>query len=73
MKLFIASLFVIAFTGCTVRNQYGPCIGINDKENPKYEYKYSTTNIIMAALFIESIVVPAVVIFDDLKCPIGPR
>jgi hypothetical protein len=73
MKFLIASILALSLVGCTGRTQLGECIGINDHENPKLEYNYSAWNIALGALFSETIVVPLVVVFADLKCPVATR
>lgn len=76
MKKFISTVLIVSLlslTACTNSTEYGECIGINDQENPALHYKYSAWNIALAIIFSETIFVPLIVIFDDLKCPEGPR
>jgi hypothetical protein len=68
-KLCILILFVMALGGCTESNEFGKCIGITEKPDPKLEYKYDGWNIALGIIFSETIVVPLVVVFDSLKCP----
>lgn len=65
-------LFVLFLAGCQSKTDFGSCIGINDKKNPKVEYRYSTQNIVIGIIFSETIIVPVVVVLDSLECPIGP-
>lgn len=73
MKLLVTAVLAMSLVGCTGSTQLGPCIGINDTENPKLEYNYSAWNIALGAIFSETIVVPLVVVFADLKCPVSAR
>ena len=77
MKRFLLAtvglLILISFFGCTKETQYGSCVGINDEKNPALIYKYSEDNIIISAIFIETVVVPVIVIFNELQCPVGVK
>ena len=67
-------LFILMLlASCTSRNSIGECIGINDKEDPTLEYKYSTRNIIVGLVFVELIIPPVMVALEQIKCPIGPK
>lgn len=72
MKKFIAIALILLFlSGCTTRTSFGECIGITDNPKPNLVYKVSYWNLFMAFIFSETIIVPVVVVFDSLKCPIG--
>ena len=73
MKFVIASLLALSLVGCAGRTEYGECIGIDGHENPKYEYNYSVRNVVIGTIFFETIIVPAIVVFSELKCPVGTR
>lgn len=74
MKKFIALLALAAMiSGCTSKNEYGDCIGAFDDKRAGVEYKMSTWNVVMAVIFIETIIVPIVVVADKTRCPIAPR
>lgn len=77
MKRVVAFLalfsVVAAATACTSSTEYGDCIGINDTQSPKLRYRTSTGNIVLAVIFLETIIVPIVVVADELSCPVGPR
>ena len=72
-KLVTALLAASLLAGCTSSTQYGRCIGVNDNENPKLEYDVSAWNAFLGVIFVETIIVPLVVIFDKAKCPVGPK
>lgn len=59
----------LAVSGCTTRTSGGECIGIADDKVPGVQYKVSVWNVIVGLLFIETIVVPVVVVADELMCP----
>lgn len=72
LTLLITSLLMTS--GCNDTGYGGnACIGINDDEQPHLKYKYDTWNIVMGVLFIKTLVVPIVVVLDEVKCPIGPK
>ncbi len=75
MRKFIATLLIavtlmFTATGCTDRVKCGVCIGISDVDKPGVTYKYNAFNIALAIIFMETIIVPIIVVLDDLKCPI---
>lgn len=69
----ICSMIVAAFlfSSCVDRNQYGPCIGLADKEKPGVQYRIEPVNLFAAIFFFETIFVPAIVILSEAKRPIG--
>ena len=71
MKKFIVIALILLFlSGCTTRTSFGECIGITDTPKPNLVYRLSYWNVFLAFIFSETIVVPAVVIFADLRCPV---
>jgi len=66
-------MLAISTIGCTSKTEFGECIGLTEDKNPKLEYKYNTLNLILALVFVETLVVPAVVILEELQCPIGEK
>lgn len=73
MKKILAILMVAAMlAGCTSKNEYGKCIGAFDNKKPGVEYKLSIWNTVMAVIFVETVVVPVVVVADQTLCPVGP-
>lgn len=73
MKKLLASLLVLAAltTSCQQKNINGQCIGLMDKENkdPNHQYDISLWNVFLAVIFVETIVVPIVVVGYMLECP----
>ena len=71
----ITTLLIIALlaAGCTSSTPYGQCVGVNDEQNPGLIYHYSAWNIGLAVVLWETIVVPLVVVFTQLKCPVADR
>lgn len=68
---FAALLMALVVSGCTCSNSKGKCIGLAsmDEKKPNVTYSYSGWNIFLAVVFSETLVVPAVVVLDNLKCP----
>lgn len=69
--LIIVGLLILS--SCTSKNQYGDCIGLNQKENPKLKYQYSAGNIAVAVVFAEMVAPPIIVLLNELKCPVGEK
>lgn len=69
-NFFLVILISVFLTGCTTSNDLGECIGVTDTPKPGLVYKVSYWNLFMAFIFSETIIVPLVVIFDSIKCPV---
>ena len=61
----------LILAGCTSSTKYGPCVGIGERQNPKFYYKLSGWNIAIGLIFIEVIVPPIIVATDETFCPVG--
>lgn len=73
MKKAIAILAIMALlTGCTSSNEFGECIGAFDDKKPGADYKLSVWNTVLAVIFVETVVVPVVVVANQSLCPTGP-
>lgn len=72
MKYTLIALLIFA-SGCSSRTDYGKCIGLNGKEDPKLQYNYSAWNIGMGLFFSGLILPPLFVALDELKCPVGNK
>ncbi len=68
-RLLFLLLATAAVAGCDSEGKFGPCIGAFDDPNPKYVYRTSGWNVAMGAIFCETLVVPAVVLATETKCP----
>lgn len=64
-------LAVLLVAGCESRTDYGKCVGLGEKQNPRLEYKLSGRNITLGVIFIELIAPPIVVATDETFCPVG--
>lgn len=62
---------VLMLAGCESRTDYGKCVGLGEKQNPKLEYKLSGRNIAVGVIFIELIAPPIIVATDETFCPVG--
>jgi hypothetical protein len=70
-KFSILLVLMLTLSGCTNHTNYGKCVGVMDTEDPAKEYAVSYWNCFLGFIFSETIIVPAVVILTDLKCPVG--
>jgi hypothetical protein len=73
MKRTIAALALLALAGCTFDTKHGECIGAFDDPDPALRYSTSGMNVAMGVLFVETIVVPVVVIASCTRCPVGRK
>jgi hypothetical protein len=72
MTRLLAILLVGAvLSGCTSTTTFGQCIGIDEPGKPGLVYKLSVLNTVIGLIFIETIIVPIVVLKDQTYCPIG--
>ncbi len=71
-KIFAAALLGLAMlSGCTTRTDAGPCVGVVDQKKPGVEYELSYWNLFVGIVFVETLVVPTVVVLKELECPIS--
>lgn len=73
MNKLVSLIMLLSLTACVGRTQYGECVGALGEKNPKYYYEYSGWNIAAAVLLGGSVLVPAIVVFDRLKCPVAVK
>lgn len=74
MKKILLSL-MLAFTvaGCTSETEYGDCVGLFEDRDPTLVYETDTGNVILAVIFSETLIVPAIVLIDETYCPVKQR
>ena len=70
-KMILSTLAALSLAGCTTQTEYGPCVGISDEKNPNLVYKIDVTNAVLGIVFIETIIVPIVILADETFCPIA--
>jgi hypothetical protein len=68
--LFLAGLLA---AGCTSSTAYGPCVGVTDDRDPALTYKVSTRNVVLGAIFVETLFAPALVLLTEWTCPVGRK
>lgn len=70
----LALMLCLMFASCTCNTSAGPCVGLatEDQKKPGLTYKISWWNVALAVVFCETLVVPAVVLIDNLQCPVKP-
>lgn len=72
-KILTIIALAASLTACTSKTQYGGCIGVLQDKKPNLEYKLDTWNVVMAVIFSETIVVPALVVANQHSCPVGVK
>jgi hypothetical protein len=72
MNYLIKIILITAtlLTGCRSEVNKIPCVGLNGKKQAGVEYEYSTLNIVLGIIFVETVIVPVVVVLDRLECPV---
>ena len=56
---------------CTERTVYGECVGLFEKGDPDLVYKINLNNVIVGFFFSETVIVPAIILWDYIECPVG--
>ena len=64
-----AVLLAFALAACTSRTEHGECIGAFDDPDPRLVYRTSARNVAMAVIFVETVVVPIIVVATETRCP----
>lgn len=63
----------LLLSGCTTETDLGPRIGAFDERDPTLIYKVSVLNVALAVIFVETIIVPVVVVVDETVCPVAKK
>lgn len=71
MKAIALVLAAWMTAACTSETELGPCIGAFDDPTPGLVYKVSVWNLFLAGFFVETIVVPAIVVAKEVRCPVA--
>ncbi len=66
-------LLAVTSTGCESHTEFGECVGINQEKDPDLKYKTSTLNVVLGVIFVETIIVPVIVLLDEFECPVGRK
>lgn len=70
-RLLALGLALTLLAGCTQRNSKGACVGLMDKDTKASgEYEVSFWNAFLAVIFVETVIVPIVVVGYMLECPV---
>jgi hypothetical protein len=73
MKYLHMAALIFLLSACQSRTDLGPCVGVNDKQDPALAYHVSTRNVVVGVIFFEMVAPPIIVAFDELYCPISRR
>lgn len=63
----------LAQSACTSSTAYGECLGVNEDQDTGLRYKVSAENVVLAAIFSETIFVPIIVVVNETYCPVGRK
>lgn len=72
-KVFIIILAALFLVGCTTKTEHGPCVGLSDEKNPTLTYKVDVWNAFLGIIFVETIIVPLIVVVDEIYCPVSKK
>lgn len=72
-KTALLLLAVLFLAGCTARTEYGDCVGVADEKDPALVYKLDIWNTVVGIVFVETIVVPMVVLANQTFCPVDKK
>ena len=69
LTMFLASILV----GCDRNTEYGECVGVLtlSQKNPRLQYEFDKSNIFVALILSETIIVPVYVAAYIVECPVG--
>lgn len=68
IALIVTMLFAIG--ACESETEYGRCIGAFDTPREGLVYEASVRNIVLGAVFFQTLFAPALVIFKEARCPV---
>ena len=72
-RLFGLALLVLLFSGCTESTEHGECIGLGQDKDPAFNYRVDKSNAFVALIFVETLIVPIVIIADNILCPVSVK
>lgn len=73
---FIVLVIVISvalFSIYTTSTEYGDCVGLGQIKIDSLVYEPNVGNIIVAAVGIETLVIPVYIVLTSLECPVGVK
>lgn len=70
---YLALAAALMLASCTSETEYGDCLGLAEDKDPKLKYETDVGNVILAIIFSETIVVPAVVLLSETVCPVAKK
>jgi len=73
MKKLLLLITLMFTVSCTESTKHGECIGFDDEKDETLVYEISVSNAIIAAIFVETIIVPIVWGLDVAYCPVGEK
>ena len=71
LSLLAVLPLVGALVSCTSSTDLGECAGVGETRDPSLVYETDVGNIIIAVFFSSTVIIPAVVVFDELWCPVA--
>lgn len=72
-KRFLATAALMFTMGCRTETEFGQCIGVQDDRSPMLVYEVPTRNIVLSAIFFQSVIGPALFFFADFRCPVARK
>lgn len=72
-KILLIALTAMFLSGCTEKTEFGMCVGAFEDREPGLVYKLDVWNTVLAVIFVETIIVPVVVIANQTVCPVAKK
>ena len=69
--LFVGTCAAVTSSCYTGSTQYGDCVGLGADKVPGLQYDLDVGNVVIAAVFSETIVIPLIILLSDAYCPVG--
>ena len=73
MRNAMLALMFMLIAACQTKTEFGPCIGLLDQKSPALKHDWATWNIVGAAFFSETIIIPLVIAAKYLECPVSEK
>ena len=71
--VLVIVLFVALMSLYTTSTEYGECVGLGQVKVDSLVYEPNVGNLIVAAVGIETLVIPVYIVLTSLECPVGVK
>lgn len=71
--ILVIILFTVLMSLYTTGTEYGDCVGLGQAKVDSLVYEPNVGNIIVAAVGIETVVIPVYIVLTSFECPVGVK